>query len=108
MPAYVAKEPFPTWPSRDVQRLCDNRVEEGHFLELKAERIGSDLPLNLHPTALKALAGFTPWGAGGATCDRLSWGCAADRTCGGIGGVSRRREVAQRRVRPPLVVMAID
>jgi len=24
----------------DVQRLCDNRVEESHFLEFKAERIG--------------------------------------------------------------------
>ena len=26
--------------TEDVQRLCDNRVEESHFLEFKAERIG--------------------------------------------------------------------
>ena len=33
----------------------------------------ADLPLNFHPAAIRASAGFTPWGAGGATCDRLSW-----------------------------------
>ena len=32
-----------------------------------------DLPLNFHPAAIRASAGFTPWGAGGATCDRRSW-----------------------------------
>jgi hypothetical protein len=32
-----------------------------------------DLPRNFHPKAIRALAGFTPWGAGGATCDRRSW-----------------------------------
>ena len=33
----------------------------------------SDLPLNVHPAAIRASAGFTPLGAGGATCDRRSW-----------------------------------
>ena len=33
----------------------------------------SDLPLNIHPAAIRASAGFTPLGAGGATCDRRSW-----------------------------------
>jgi hypothetical protein len=31
-----------------------------------------DLPLFYHPAAIRASAGFTPCGAGGATCDRRS------------------------------------
>jgi len=31
-----------------------------------------DLPLNFHPAPIRASAGFTPCGAGGATCDRRS------------------------------------
>jgi hypothetical protein len=46
---------------------------------------GRDLPLNFHPAALRASAGFTPWGAGGATCDRRSWS-----------GLRRRSHVAER------------
>jgi hypothetical protein len=45
----------------------------------------ADLPLNFHPAALRASAGFTPWGAGGATCDRRSWS-----------GLRRRSHVAER------------
>jgi hypothetical protein len=32
----------------------------------------NDLPLNFHPKAIRASAGFTRCGAGGATCDRRS------------------------------------
>jgi transposase-like protein len=32
-----------------------------------------DLPLNFHPLAIRVSAGFTPSGAGVATCDRRSW-----------------------------------
>ena len=35
-------------------------------------RFLEDLPLNFHPAAIRASAGFKPWGAGGATCDRRS------------------------------------
>jgi hypothetical protein len=35
--------------------------------------VGDDLPLNFHPATIRASAGFAPWGAGGATCDRRSW-----------------------------------
>lgn len=34
---------------------------------------GRDLPLNLHPAAVRASAGFTPSGAGGAMCGRPDW-----------------------------------
>jgi hypothetical protein len=44
-----------------------------------------DLPLNFHPAAIRASAGFTPLGAGGATCDRRSWS-----------GLRRRSRVAER------------
>jgi hypothetical protein len=44
-----------------------------------------DLPLNIHPAAIRASAGFTPWGACGATCDRRSWS-----------GLRRRSHVAER------------
>ena len=44
-----------------------------------------DLPLNFHPKAIRASAGFKPWGAGGATCDRRSWS-----------GLRRRSRVAER------------
>jgi len=44
-----------------------------------------DLPLNFHPKAIRASADFTPWGAGGATCDRRSWS-----------GLRRRSRVAER------------
>ena len=33
----------------------------------------ADLPLNCHPAAIRASAGFTPCGAVGATGDRRSW-----------------------------------
>ena len=46
---------------------------------------GFDLPPNFHPAAIRASAGFTPWGAGGATCDRRSWS-----------GLRRRSRVAER------------
>ena len=36
-------------------------------------RAHSDLPLNFHPAAIRVSGGFTPLGAGGATCDRRSW-----------------------------------
>jgi hypothetical protein len=45
----------------------------------------ADLPLNFHPAAIRASAGFTPWGADGATCDRLSWS-----------GLRSRSDVAER------------
>ena len=32
-----------------------------------------DLPLNFHPAAVRAWAGFTPCGAGEASCERRSW-----------------------------------
>jgi SNF2 family DNA or RNA helicase len=37
------------------------------------QRIGRDLLLNFHPTAVRVSGGFTPLDAGGATCDRRSW-----------------------------------
>jgi hypothetical protein len=37
------------------------------------EWIARDLPLTFHPAAIRASAGFTPCGAGGATDDRRSW-----------------------------------
>ena len=33
----------------------------------------SDLPLNIHPAAIRVSADFTPWGVGGATGGRRSW-----------------------------------
>jgi hypothetical protein len=42
-------------------------------LNREMARMVVDLPLNFHPRAIRASAGFTPWGAGGATCDRRSW-----------------------------------
>jgi hypothetical protein len=45
----------------------------------------TDLQLNFHPAAIRASAGFTPWGADGATCDRLSWS-----------GLRSRSDVAER------------
>jgi hypothetical protein len=44
-----------------------------------------DLPLNFHPKAIRASAGFRPCCAGGATCDRRSWS-----------GLRRRSRVAER------------
>jgi hypothetical protein len=32
-----------------------------------------DLPLKFHPVAIRVSADVTPFGAGGATCDRRSW-----------------------------------
>jgi hypothetical protein len=55
---------------------ADDAHEDSRSRSLSA-RITSyrddDLPLNLHPRAIRASAGFEPWGAGGATCDRRSW-----------------------------------
>jgi hypothetical protein len=50
-------------------------VRSDGVCELNPEmaRMVVDLPPNFHPRAIRALAGFTPWGAGGATCDRRSW-----------------------------------
>jgi hypothetical protein len=54
-----------------VQVMADQRKESAAaFLEAA---IAYDLPLNFDPKAIRASAGFTPWGAGGATCDRGSW-----------------------------------
>ena len=50
-----------------------------------ANRKLSDLPLNFHPAAIRVSGGFTPLGAGGATCDRRSWS-----------GLRRRSRVAER------------
>ena len=58
-----------------------------HSLASLAADMGmpDDLPLNIHPKAIRAWAGFTPWGAGGATCDR--------RSCSGL---RRRSRVVER------------
>ena len=40
---------------------------------ISVSSVRRDLPLSFHPTGLRASAGFTRWGAGGATGDRLSW-----------------------------------
>ena len=46
--------------------LSQNEIHEvGRFSAI-------DLPLKFHPAAIRASADFTPWGAGGATCDRRS------------------------------------
>jgi hypothetical protein len=42
-------------------------------ISLLAAKALPDLPLNFHPAGIRASAGFMPWGAGGATCDRRSW-----------------------------------
>ena len=66
-----------------------------------------DLPLNFHPTALRASAGFYAVGRGWSnvrSAERVGVAQPIAR-CGEIGGIGCRREVAQRRVRPPLVVI---
>ena len=52
---------------------------------LSRDHKDTDLPLNFHPKAIRASAGFKPCGAGGATCDRRSWS-----------GLRRRSRVAER------------
>ena len=41
-----------------------------------------DLPLKFRPAAIRASAGCTPWGSGGATCDRRSWSGLRSRSHG--------------------------
>jgi len=71
-------------------------------------RDGLDLPLNFHPTALRASAGFYAVGRGWSNVRsaELVWVAQPIARCGEIGGRKPPgREVAQRRVRPPLVVI---
>ena len=73
----------------ELPRWCDGRLWVCNWgapeLFAAARSSDFDLPLNFHPTAIRASAGFTPWGAGGATCDRRSWS-----------GLRRRSHVAER------------
>jgi orotidine-5'-phosphate decarboxylase len=62
-----------------------NRPQPRSFAKWRTHLVPSDLPLKFHPAAIRASAGFTPWGAGGATCDRRSWL-----------GLRRRSRVAER------------
>jgi hypothetical protein len=54
------------WSGVELRILCSGRLDTTEWSKL-------DLPLNFHPAAIRASAGFTPCGAGGATCDRRSW-----------------------------------
>ena len=62
-------------PSPHVYDECSDVPKSGRTLKfpnfLSSRR--TDLPPNFHPAAIGASAGFTPLGAGGATCDRRSW-----------------------------------
>ena len=60
--------------------------------KLAASR-ASDLRLNFHPTALRASAGFTPWGAGWSNLRSAELVGVAQpiARCGEIGGIGCRR-----------------
>src|ERR1700730_5786206 len=88
----------------DSQDLtCNKKARTAKCLTLGR----TDLPLKFHPAAIRVSAGFTPCDAGGATGDRRGRGGVAQPIARGreIGGISGRREVAQRGMRPPLVVI---
>jgi hypothetical protein len=89
----TSRRPIPdSWRSVGARsspyRLAGNR-NAAHPVNAILNYAYADLPLNFHPATIRASAGFAPWGA----------------CCGEIGGIGCRREVAQRRVRPPLVVI---
>ena len=77
--------------ARDPRSLAAHRdpvARRQPLLRPRGSRLVSrqcDLPLKFHPAAIRASAWFTPWGAGGATCDRRSWS-----------GLRRRSRVAER------------
>jgi hypothetical protein len=49
-----------------------DRLNAAFGVSLRKAPAYTDLPLFYHPAAIRASAGFTPCGAGGATCDRRS------------------------------------
>ena len=74
--------PYPKSVPADFRRTRVSKLSPGGA---RSQDVRHDLPLNFHPKAIRASAGFTPWGAGGATCDRRSWS-----------GLRRRSRVAER------------
>src|SRR6267143_3061133 len=67
-----------------------------------------DLPLNFHPAVDQSLGGFYAVWRGGSNVRSaaLVWVAPPIACCGEVGGVGRRGEIAQRRVRTPLIVIA--
>ena len=59
----------------DYRQLIDGDCEQLRRLSQlsAASQDTLDLPLNFHPAAIRASAGFTPSGAGGAMCGRPGW-----------------------------------
>jgi hypothetical protein len=72
----VSRSGFHGWLTRP--KSAHSRADEALATKVRASFVasdrtyGADLPLNFHPATIRASAGVTPCGAGGATCDRRS------------------------------------
>ena len=93
--------------ARRVERPSVNRepFSAADWTELFVDR--PDLPLNFHPAAIRAseMVYAVRRGWSNMRSAELVGVAQPIACCGEIGGVGRRGEIAQRRVRPPLVVV---